>query len=53
MSEWLLSALVHTCANVLTCRNYDEAIKVMQRATAVPKKTSISFHDDVSVHNPG
>lgn len=29
-------------------RNYDEAIKVMQRATTVPKKAgSISFHDEV------
>lgn len=29
------------------CRNYDEAIKVMQRATQVPRKTGVSFHDEV------
>lgn len=29
-------------------RNYDEAIKVMQRATQVPRKTGVSFHDEVS-----
>ena len=28
-------------------RNYDEAIRVMQRATAVPKNTKISYHDQV------
>lgn len=29
-------------------RNYDEAIKVMQRATAIPKNwRNISFHDEV------
>lgn len=29
-------------------RNYDEAIKVMQRASAIPNKwKNISFHDEV------
>jgi len=29
-------------------RNYDEAIKVMQRAAAIPKNwKTISFHDEV------
>lgn len=27
-------------------RNYDEAIRVMQRATSTPKNTKISYHDD-------
>ncbi|KAK4696761.1 pre-mRNA-splicing factor SYF1, partial [Phenoliferia sp. Uapishka_3] len=27
--------------------NYDEAIRVMQRATQVPKKSGVSFHDEV------
>lgn len=27
--------------------HYDQAIKVMQRATAVPRKTNVSFHDEV------
>ena len=27
-------------------RNYDDAIKVMQRATAVPKKVNVGFHDE-------
>lgn len=31
-------------------RNYNEAIKVMQRATAVPRKTAINFHDEVSTY---
>jgi len=34
--------------NIVRCyRNYDEAIRVMQRATAVPKNTKISYHDQV------
>ena len=32
----------------LMCRHFDEAIRVMQRATTTPKNTKISFHDDVS-----
>jgi len=28
-------------------RNYDEAIRVMQRATALPKNTKTSYHDQV------
>lgn len=28
-------------------RNYDEAIRVMQRASAIPKNTKISYHDHV------
>ena len=29
-------------------RNFDEAIRVMQRATTTPKNTKISYHDEVS-----
>lgn len=28
-------------------RNYDEAIRVMQRAAAIPKNTKINYHDHV------
>lgn len=28
--------------------NYDEAIRVMQRATAIPKNPKINYHDHVS-----
>lgn len=28
--------------------NYDEAIRVMQRAAAVPKNIKINYHDHVS-----
>ena len=28
-------------------RNYDDAIRVMQRATAVPKNTKVNYHDHV------
>jgi pre-mRNA-splicing factor SYF1 len=27
--------------------NYDEALRVMERATTLPKKTNISYHDEV------
>jgi hypothetical protein len=30
-----------------TTSNYDEAIRVMQRAAAVPKNTRINYHDHV------
>lgn len=37
-------------------RNYEEAIRLMQRATTVPKNTKINYYDDVSrlssLHNP-
>ena len=29
-------------------RNYDEAVRLMQRATTVPKNTKIDFYNDVS-----
>lgn len=29
-------------------RNYEEAIRLMQRATTVPKNTKINYYDDVS-----
>lgn len=28
-------------------RNFDDAIRVMQRATAVPKNTKVNYHDHV------
>ena len=28
-------------------RNYDEAVRVMQRAAAIPKNTKINYHDHV------
>lgn len=28
-------------------RNYDEAVRVMQRAAAIPKTTKINYHDHV------
>lgn len=30
-------------------RNYDEAIRVMQRAAAVPKNTKVNYFDHVSL----
>lgn len=33
-----------------TCRNYDEAIRVMQRASAVPKNPKVNYHDHVGSH---
>lgn len=32
---------------LMFCRNYDEAIRVMQRASAIPKNTKINYHDHV------
>lgn len=32
----------------LMCRNYEEAVRLMQRATTVPKNTKIDFYNDVS-----
>ena len=32
-------------------RNYDDAIRVMQRAAAVPKNTKVNYHDHVSFIN--
>ena len=37
---------------VLMIRNYDEAVRLMQRATTVPKNTKIGFYNDVSFRNP-
>lgn len=38
----------YTLTDLLADRNYDEAIKVMQRASAIPNKwKTISFHDEV------
>lgn len=34
----------------LVSRNYDEAIRVMHRATALPKNVKISYHDQVRCH---
>jgi pre-mRNA-splicing factor SYF1 len=31
-------------------RNYDEAIRVMQRATAIPKNVKVNYHDHVRKH---
>jgi hypothetical protein len=33
---------------MLMCRNYDEAIRLMQRATTVPKNTKVDYYNDVS-----
>jgi pre-mRNA-splicing factor SYF1 len=30
-------------------RNYDEAVRLMQRATTVPKNTKVDFYNDVSL----
>jgi hypothetical protein len=32
-------------------RNYDDAVRVMQRATAVPKNTKVNYHDHVRSKN--
>ena len=41
--------LSHWCIETLSrrCRNYDDAIRVMQRAAAVPKNTKVNYHDHV------
>lgn len=33
---------------ICAVRNYEEAIRLMQRATTVPKNTKINYYDDVS-----
>lgn len=34
-------------ADVHFIRNYDEAIRVMQRATTIPRNTKVNFYDEV------
>ena len=29
-------------------RNYDEAIRIMQRATTIPRNVKVNFYDEVS-----
>lgn len=36
----------HT-SSILTCRNYEEAVRLLQRATTVPKNTKVDFYNDV------
>ena len=50
--EWVAFPLVHRNAFSQRRRNYDDAIRVMQRAAAVPKNTKVNYHDHVrSFHN--
>jgi pre-mRNA-splicing factor SYF1 len=42
-----------TLTFLMISRNFDEAIRVMQRATTTPKNTKISFHDEVRPSRPG
>ena len=44
MSQYLWSDVTAE----LTGRNYEEAVRLMQRATTVPKNTKIDFYNDVS-----
>lgn len=37
----------HSVLTLTWFSNYDEAIRVMQRATAVPKNTKVNYHDHV------
>ena len=39
------------CVLTVPLRNYDEAIRVMQRAAVVPKNTKINYFDHVSCRN--
>jgi len=32
----------------LTRRNYDEAVRLMQRATTLPRNTKVDYYNDVS-----
>jgi len=45
-NEWVLQC--HLLSLALTRRNYEEAVRLMQRATTVPKNTKIDFYNDVS-----
>jgi len=54
--EWAEMEVRHECVTLLidaqnvpsqALRNYDDAIRVMQRATAVPKNTKVNYHDHV------
>lgn len=52
MSYPVFLAALEGCwvANVCAAsRNFDEAVRVMQRATTVPKNTKVNYHDDVSL----
>ncbi len=48
-NEWVFLGATFrvVCPDSIPLRNYDEAIRVMQRATSVPKNTKISYHDQV------
>ena len=55
--EWAEMEIRHEWVFLVLCafnfidsafRNFDEAIRVMQRAAAIPKNTRISYHDHVS-----
>jgi pre-mRNA-splicing factor SYF1 len=39
--------ILHHCLLIVTHSNDDEAIRVMQRAAAVPKNTKVNYHDHV------
>jgi hypothetical protein len=51
MSEYRVHSPRRLCLMLSTCRNYDEAIRVMQRASSVPKKKTVSFNDEVRPHS--
>ena len=41
-----LSITLKVPANV--CRNYDEAVRLMQRATTLPRNVKVDYYNDVS-----
>jgi len=46
--EWVFRYSYAFILSICYYSNYDEAIRVMQRATALPKNTKINYHDHVS-----
>lgn len=33
---------------LMLCRNFDEAVRLMQRATTIPKNSKVDYYNDVS-----
>lgn len=49
-AECVNSSIILLECLLITIRNYDEAIRVMQRATAIPREPKkINYHDQVSI----
>lgn len=46
--EYVLCEVLNGRRLTLARRNYDEAIRVMQRAAVIPKNAKINYHDHVS-----